>query len=205
MKIRHILAICAFFCISLSASAQWYIGAKGGLSVSWIPGTSIYGYEKILPHNSFFAGAYGGVGIGDVAVLQVEALYAGKGHSDRSIAELGGRYNRELAYLQIPVFAGARIVDDRLTIMAGPEFGYLLFSKVKESDKAPVKNVNDCNRFNIALGLQFNYMITDWLGIDLKFDAGLNRTFSGDTIYKDMVDRGHNLSAQFGLCFRLDV
>lgn len=198
---RFIITLAALFA-GLCAQAQFNLGVKAGYAASWIPGTVVYGYETILPHSDFYAGVEADWSFGRNFFVQGELLYAGKGHSDKS--EIDGRYNRNLGYLQIPVFAGIKFgSQDQLSLMIGPEFGVLLFSETKEKGQRYNKT-DDCNRFNIALGIQMGYMFNDNIGIDLKFDSGLNRTFKKNTLGLQ-EDRGHNLSVQLGLLYKFEL
>lgn len=181
---------------AVSANAQFIVGPKAGLSVSWIPGTVIYGYEDVVPHNSFYAGAFAAYELSDRFFLQTELLYAVKGHSDKS--ESDGNYSRSIGYVQLPVFAGLSASGGRLAVMAGPEFGYMVYSRSKLG-KLSEDTRKECNKFNFALGLQLGYLLTDNLGVDVKFDWGVTQTFV------QKIDRGRNLSAQIGLSYRFEL
>ncbi len=202
MKFYKILISCALLMsIATVAVAQdFQFGVKGGLSASWLQGTVVTGYEKVVPHNNFYAGAFASCDVYDDLFIQAELLYAGRGHSDRS--EILPDYSRNLGYLMVPVFAGYRFGDD-LSLMVGPEFGYLLFSKTKV-DKRTVDTIEDCKRFNVCIAMQLNYMITDNFGVDVKFDWGLNNTFKPGIYAEGVNDNGRNMAAQIGFCYRFD-
>lgn len=202
MKINKLLISCALL-LSFAATAKaqdFQFGVKGGASASWLQGTVVTGYEQVVPHISFYAGAYTSYDLARDFFLQAELLYAGRGHSDRS--ELLPNYSRSLGYLMLPVFAGYRITDD-FSIMVGPEFGYLLFSKTKAGDKK-TDTLKDCNRFNVCVAMQMNYMFTDCLGVDVKFDWGLNKTFKPGMYAEGVNDNGRNMAVQIGLCYKFD-
>ena len=138
MKFGKILISCALLLsFATAAEAQdFQFGLKGGFAASWLQGTVVTGYEQVVPHNSFYAGAFTTCDFASDFFVQAELLYAGRGHSDRS--ELLPNYSRSLGYLMVPVFAGYQLIDN-LSLMLGPEFGYLLFSKTKAGDKVTVK------------------------------------------------------------------
>lgn len=197
---KKLLFIAVLLASCVTAKAQTQFGAKGGLSVSWIPGTVINGDEVVKPHNSFYLGGTASWELSDAIILQTELLYAGKGYSDRSTL-LNEKYSRSLGYIQIPVFIGMNL-DDRCYLMAGPEFGYLVYAH-KNDYGVESSGRDECNPFNLAVALQATYMITDMLGIDIKADWGLTKTFKGD--YLGVVENtGHNVSVQLGLCYRFD-
>lgn len=202
MSTKKILLTIAILSCCMSSQAQARFGIKGGLSASWIPGTVINGDEVVSPHNSFYAGGFANWELGDILLLQTELLYAGKGHSDRSRL-LNEKYFRDLGYLQLPVFVGVRIADDRCGIMLGPELGYLVYANTRDYDGSRKDSRDECNPFNFAIALQAAYMITDGLGIEIKADWGLTRTFKG--AYLGVADDpGHNMSFQIGLCYRFE-
>ena len=201
MKTSRILTIAAALLLTVTfANAQtWYITPKAGYAASRMPGTKIYGYERVVPHSSFYGGVAVNCDVNGLLLLESGIMYAGKGHTDRS--EIDGRYSRQLNYLQLPLLAGIQFADGNASVVAGPELGFLTNSTVKEG---PLKwnGTDDCYRFNIALGLQLNYMVTEELGVDLKFDWGLNRTL---THFHDEEDKGHNMTIQVGLCYRIEL
>lgn len=201
MNFNRILISCALLLsIGSAVNAQdMQFGVKAGLSASWLQGTVVTGYETVVPHNNFYAGAFASCDVIDGFFLQAELLYAGRGHSDRS--EILADYSRNLGYLMLPVFAGYRIGD--ASIMLGPEFGYLLFSKTRVGDTR-TDTTADCNRFNICLAMQINYMITDNFGVDVKFDWGLNKTFKPGLYAEGVNDNGRNMAAQIGFCYKFE-
>lgn len=202
MKFGKILISCALLLsFATAAEAQdFQFGLKGGFAASWLQGTVVTGYEQVVPHNSFYAGAFTTCDFASDFFVQAELLYAGRGHSDRS--ELLPNYSRSLGYLMVPVFAGYQLIDN-LSLMLGPEFGYLLFSKTKAGDKV-TDTISDCRRFNICVAMQMNYMIFDSFGVDVKFDWGLNKTFKPGMYAKDVNDNGRNMAVQIGVCYKFD-
>ncbi|MCQ2187612.1 MAG: PorT family protein [Bacteroidales bacterium] len=202
MKFYKILASCALLMSlwTMADAQDLQFGVKGGFSASWLKGTVVTGYETVVPHNNFYAGAFASVDVYDDVFVQAELLYAGRGHSDRS--EILPDYSRSLGYMMLPVFAGYHFTDD-LSLMLGPEFGYLLFSKTKVGDVS-TDTLKDCNRFNVCIAMQLNYMITDNFGVDVKFDWGLNRTFKPGMYAEGVNDDGRNMAAQIGFCYKFD-
>lgn len=202
MKFGKVLVSCALLLsfATVAKAQDFQFGLKGGLSASWLQGTVVTGYEQVIPHVNFYAGGYTTYDLSRDFFLQAELLYAGRGHSDRS--EILPKYSRSLGYLMVPVFAGYYLVDN-LSLMLGPEFGYLLFSKTKAGDKV-TDTLKDCRRFNICIAMQMNYMISDNFGVDVKFDWGLNKTFKPGMYAKDVNDNGRNMAVQIGVCYKFD-
>lgn len=197
-----ILAVAAMLALSMNLQAQtWHFGPKAGYAASWMPGTTINGDEQsILPHSSFYGGFLIDCYFGEMFYAEADIIYAGKGHSDKGGIDV--RYSRQLNYLQMPLLFGVSFADDQATVAIGPEIGWLMSSTVKRMELPRYKDTESCNRFNIALGLQLEYMISDELGVDLKFDWGLNRTMKH---YFDANDKGRNLSLQVGVCYKFEL
>lgn len=188
---------------TFAADAQTWLGVKGGYAMSWIRGTVLNSTdEKAIPHSNGYGGVYAQYCFDGPWVVQAEILYAGKGHTDKNILT-GAIYRRALSYIQVPLFVGISGMDDKFNVMLGPELGYLLKSTTHENGEK-WNSTDECRRFNIALGLQFNYMFSDNLGADVKFDFGLNKTFVGD--YKGIIEnKGNNMSVQLGICYRFEL
>lgn len=197
-----ILTAIALLALSTNLQAQtWHFGPKAGYAASWMPGTTINGDEQsILPHSSFYGGFLIDCYFGEMFYAEADIIYAGKGHSDKGGIDV--RYSRQLNYLQMPLLFGVSFADDQATVAIGPEIGWLMSSTVKRMELPKYKDTESCNRFNIALGLQLEYMISDELGVDLKFDWGLNRTMKH---YFDANDKGRNLSLQVGVCYKFEL
>ena len=201
-KLLYCLSFAAMLLVpALDGAQDLQFGLKGGFAASWLTNTVVIGDEVVTPHNSFYAGGVAKYDIDGNFMLQAELLYAGKGHSDHS--ELRGKYIRSLSYIQVPLFAGYKFSSKDYTIMAGPEFGYLLGSRTTAAGKK-FDSTGECRRFNIALALQSNYMVTDNFGVDVKFSWGANGTFAPG-MYADLVnDNGRNVTVQVGVCWMFD-
>lgn len=199
--IKCIAAATAVILLSSSkADAQIYVGAEAGVSISWIRGTVIYGYEQILPHNSAFGGLMAQYWFDSPLIVQAGLIYSGKGHSDTS--EVDGKYSRSLSYIQLPLLAGARALDDKFSIMAGPEFGFLTNSTTRAKG-TDTNSTSECNRFNLALGIQLSYDVYENLAVELKYDFALTDTFSGK--FEGAQNTGRNMSVLLGLCYRFEL
>ena len=208
-RLTAILTLIAAFALAgcLKASAQsFWIGPEAGFNASWITHTIIDPGDKVLPHNNFYAGIKAAYDFGESMIGQMELLYAGKGHTDRN-AITDYKYSRNLSYIQLPLLIGYKLADEKFHILVGPDFGYLIKSTTKSDDPQDVTGdtTADCNRFNIAAALQLAYYIIPQLGIDIRFDIGLNRTFHQDFSYGPFNDQGRNLSVQLGVCYRFEL
>lgn len=225
MKKAIISAVMAIFAVSFAANAQHgiKIGPKAGLAASWIPGTTLLGNERVMPHTSFYAGVSGEYVFANNVVAQMEVLYAGKGHTDRSYSLADAsvvteKYNLEIGYVQIPLFGGYKFFDGDMSVMVGPEFGIAVLGQTKKTimdltgsgkDVTVKKDVREVIRpFNIALALQVSYEFAMGLGVDAKISYGLNKTFKDNMLNAygiDRNDKGHNMTFQIGLFYKFEL
>lgn len=191
---KKLILIIAAACLCLGAKAQMYVGAKAGISGSWIPGTVIIGDETVVPHIGFIGGVSAGYDFGELFSVETGLYFTNKGHSDRRLEV--GKYDRDLQYLILPLMGGVKFYDEKLTLLFGPQFGYLVASNVKEGD-IKIKSMEGCNRFNIGLAAELHYMFMDSLGVNVRVDSGLNKTFKIPA-----EDRGRNLSVSLGVVYK---
>lgn len=212
MKARHIVISLAALLLCTLSQAQINIGIKGGISGGWISGVVLTPGARVIPHPSFSAGIAGNFELSENLIAQAELIYVGKGHSEiTTIGELKNKYTLNMGYLQIPAMIGYRLADGKCTIMAGPELGILLHAKDINNLNGQVLKMDykeSCNPLNFGLGLQANYMFIPNLGIDVKFDWGVSRTFKQsayDELGLGVKGNAHNLSVQLGLCYMFEL
>jgi len=211
MKKHLFISSIAILCC-LVASAQVDFGVKAGISANWIPKTFVGTAYSVVPQPAFYGGFSGSFEMADNMFIQGEVTYDGKGHSHYYIASdmTKHSYRAQLHYIQIPAYFGYNIEDAHTKVMIGPEFGALLAAKASDlvgSETVATLDIREyCAPLNLALAVQFNFMITDNIGFDLKFDFGLTRTFSKGYEYEgiEIIDKGHNTSVLLGLCYVFD-
>lgn len=210
MKIKRIIVVAVALAMCIGAQAQNSFGLKAGISGGWIQGVVLTPGARVIPHPALYGGVTGTFYVSDNFFAQAELLYAGKGHSEvTTIGGLHDKYSLNLGYLQLPAMVGLTLADGRCSVMAGPEFGLLLHASDIDNINGQVLKINCkdiCKPFNFAIALQANYMIIPNLGIDIKFDWGLTKTFK-DEAYKILGIKGnaHNLNVQLGICYRFDL
>lgn len=216
---------------------RFRIGPKFGVASSWLTQRMPFdvwdGVEnRKLPSVAGYAGVSFEYEFIDDFILQLDAMYVGKGHNHR--AEYLGlsydhtwvyKYQVTLGYVQVPLYIGYRFMDDKISLMVGPEFGVNIYGHSKlqpnadspkdirprwlptETTKADVKK--GVNPFNIGIGLQASYMFWEGLGLDLKICWGLNNTFANNDFKfietKASDFKGHNLTVQFGLSYKFEM
>ena len=172
--------------------------------MNMMPGTTAILYDEFIPNVGFQGGAFATFYLSDNIVGQAELLYSRKGvrtvnHTPETIGLSKDVYARNIHYLQIPILVGLDgLADGNFRIMTGPEAGFMLRSNVR-SNSSTIFDDDDfgLNDFNLAWALQSTYFITDALGIDVKLEYALTRTF-----IKETGDKGHNAALQIGLSYR---
>lgn len=234
--ISILLAVLVVSSATAIAQKRFRLGPKAGLTANWLTGTikpvsqmPVAGSSdfKMLMAPNFYAGLSAEYEFIDDFILQLEALYVGKGGAYRHY--LAGfndnttwthKYEVSLGYVQVPLFFGYRFMDDQVSIMIGPEFGFNLFAKNKTtyntafpdpviSEQKPNPLREDIKSyvrpFNVALALQASYMFWEGLCLDAKVSWGLNRTFTSDSASFDKIDfnaRLNILTVQIGLSYK---
>lgn len=198
---------------SSEASAQVRVGVKGGLTASWIPGSiQVTTASRVLPHNNFYAGIEADANLGDYVMGEIDVLYTGKGYSSKAeVLSVVGRTNLNISYIRVPLMFGANLLEGRYNIMIGPDFGWAVGGTMQYTDNGGINETVDIKEylqpFNLGIALQTGYMITDGLGIDVKFDWGITRTFNKiwEVEGVSVQTNAHNLSVNIGLVYKFEL
>lgn len=221
MKRKLFIGALAALVLSWSASAQVEWGLRGGVSANWIPKTFVLSpISNVRPCPAFYGGVTANIDVSSNFIIHSELIYSGKGHSAENYIEDYMINSREmpgpgvtfkdryrLHYLQLPVLFGARLADERCYVALGPELGYLFAAKNKTiiaPDNGTKQTVTtdikeSCKPFNLGVAVQAGYLFTDNLGLDLKFEWGVTKTFNN--LYSLGNSKGHNTSVSIGLFY----
>lgn len=192
-----------FLLINIELShAQTTFGVKAGMNAS-TGEFKPYQEENLNYIIRYHAGLLAEIKIYKKFFIKPELLYSNKGWNT-STTYFNKGVNVSLHYLNIPVLAGYTF-NEYVSVLAGPEFGYLL-----RSDRTPGGKVNDffqkydlglsggmvinfASRFGIEFryihgfkGLLKNVTMTDEFGVPtFTVDkAGSNRVFQISTRYR---------------------
>jgi Outer membrane protein beta-barrel domain len=200
-KSDNIRIICFFIGLQLSffscfSQIRW--GLKGGANLET---TTIRGLASDYYRWGINGGGFTEIKIGTRFFILPELLYSLKGNS-----VFDGNFN--LNYINLPVMAGFILVG-RLSVVLGPEFGFLLNANVKASD-ASTEGTDQTRRVDIGLGIGFRYGFCSKWGADLRYINGVrglspSKTDCGPGCY-GMTDEKHNLKNrvfQLGLYYNL--
>jgi hypothetical protein len=179
--------------------SQIRFGIKGGLNLSTIEET----FLDIKAKSGIFAGAFVNVKFTDRIFLQPEILYSSKGGKFAQSSPTKTSIN--LTYINLPILAGINFSN--VTLLVGPEFGYLLNSSFKSGDIK--NNITDrFNKYDIGISLGADYRFFKHIGLNLRYNHGLS--YQESIIYTDPNGNttgekpfGKNRNFQLGLFYLL--
>ena len=200
MKKLSVIAALSLLMGTAAFSQDFNLGIKGGVAANWMPGTVIDNFDRPNTNVGFYGGITGTLDFDGSFFMQVEALYARKGITTNS--DVYGKFSRNIPYIQLPLLAGFKLSDDRFRIMVGPEFGFNIGDNIKSDTPVDLSLYGKPAPFNLALAIQTTYLIAGNLGVDVKFDYGLTKTFQlPEDIKASIKESGRNMSLQIGLCY----
>ena len=193
MKKFTLLVLTSSIC--LITFSQTRFGVKGGLNIAKAKNLTASPQERY----SFHAGVNFQQVLGKKFFLQPEVLYSSKGHSFTSDFAGSDGANR-LNYFSIPVLFGYR-VDDKLSMLFGPEFNYLLKSAVRY-DLGVTDFTKQYPRFDAGVDLGVAYKIARKLSAELRYYYGFNTLYYTDFggVKHDEI-KGANRTFQAGVTY----
>lgn len=163
------------FCVgqdgsSLDTRDQFHIGAKVGVNLANVYDTKGEDFKADSKTGLAF-GAYLSIPIGTYLGVQPEVLYSRKGFKGKGKI-LGTNYDlkRTTSYLDIPLFLALK-PSEFITVLAGPQFSYLLSKKdVLSSGSATTAQEKEFKNENIR---------KNTLGVSLGIDININHFVIG--------------------------
>ena len=194
-----LLSIGVLYAQNTNFKPQWYLGAKGGATLSMVNFTPNVGQGFTLGAN------YGPVVrylSHKNAGFQLEVLY-----QERGWKETNNNYNRKLTYLSLPFMThitfGNKIV--RAIVNLGPEVSYLCKEKgILESETPqylPVKNKFDYGIVG-GLGIEFrtNFGVYQLEG---RYYFGIGKIYSARATDYFRMSSNQNIAVNFAILFGL--
>ncbi len=160
----------------------------------------------------YHAGLFGQIKLSDNFAIRPELLFSNKGYSSEGIqgAQPSGDGSIHLNYINFPVLVSYKVID-KLSFLAGPEFGYLLSAKSKfDSETIDVKENFD-NNFDFGLSAGLSYSLSDNLMLEMRYTHGFTSVISapqltdefGNPISSDNNPKFQNRTFQFSASYRL--
>ena len=181
---KKIYLVCSLLLI-LSVQAQKTkqdegikLGIKGGLNISNFQGD----YEDNEIRTSVHVGLFSEIIVSEKFSIQPELLYSGQGFTDKSI---GGSGRHKYDYINLPVLGKFYVVNNSLSIEAGPQVGFLVSAKDQFS------TIKKQNVVDFGLNLGAGYELKNHVYFQGRYNLGLsninNSAYSNTFKYRNSV------------------
>ena len=200
MKKTFITSLLVAFSL-MQSFGQISFGVKAGLNFSNVKNI---GSTENKTRLGFNGGFFTKIDISKRFIVQPELLYSIKGNKFPPTAINGGGI-LSLNYISIPLLGGFRL-DDKFTILLGPEFNFLTNanSKFDNTNHDVSKNFR---KFDVAIDLGATYNIKRNIGVEIRYSYGFEGLAdvimtdqSGNEIGKGSI--GSNRVFQLGLFYK---
>ncbi|WP_300569795.1 porin family protein [Flavobacterium sp.] len=175
---KKLYLVCAFLMI-ISAQAQKTkqdegikLGIKGGLNVSNFAGDITDNEIRTSIH----IGLVSEIIVSEKFSIQPELLYSGQGFSDKSES---GFSRSKFDYINLPVLAKFYVMNDNLSIEAGPQIGFLISAKNKNS--AANTSIEDQKVVDFGLNLGLGYELENHVFFQGRYNLGLTNINNSDS------------------------
>jgi hypothetical protein len=200
---RYIAWLIIFSCTAWAASAQNFTAIRGGAALSNLK-------YKVESDNrarmTWFGGLVANFELQEQFFVRTELSYSKRGYQ-RPATATATKGTISYNYLSIPLLAGYQPVKN-LSIMAGPELGYMLSAKAKDDINSSDIMGFVQNRFSVDANAGVSWSLTPELMLDAHFLIGLTSLYR--VIYTDAngVDTGagrdgFNRVLQVGLLYKI--
>jgi opacity protein-like surface antigen len=185
------------------AQAQVSLGVKAGVNIN-----SSQLKEPAFDYKSssvgFNAGLLAEVNISHKWYIRPELLYAQKGWNETSMTVPTFYRKMELHYVTLPVLAAFRVIP-KLSVMAGPEIGYLL--KTTTSPQTSISLGDIYNKWDLGIALGAAFQLTSQLGLEARYIYGLSPIYTLELTDENgsitgTMSNGYNRVLQAGLFYR---
>ena len=181
-------------------------GLKAGLNISSI---SDDGYEESKSKAGFYGGVFMNAPLSEQFSIQPEVMYSQLGaKTDYKLAGTTFSNELKLDYITVPVMFQFRATP-AFYLEAGPEFGFLVSAKSKNTvsnGNGSGSNTNELNKdnfngFNFGLGLGLGFDITKNFGVNARYTAGFSDVTKPESDPStDAKNRNNNF--QVGLSYK---
>ncbi|MFC6267510.1 porin family protein [Frigoriflavimonas asaccharolytica] len=198
---------------SLTFAQQF--GIKGGMNVSSLSKDADLSDQK--SKIGFNAGVFVNLPVSESFSIQPEVLYSQYGSKvdGTTVSTFGATtiteknsFSQDLDYIAVPVMFQYKLIPS-LYLEAGPEFGFLMSAKQKGDSSVTTTgggNTNtistngttdikdNVNTFNFGVGIGAGYWITNNIGINARYVAGVTDVakdrVSGDKVMNNVFQVG---------------
>ena len=134
--------------------------------------------------------------------ISIEPGFIQKGSNENFYSLEGDKYdNSQLNYIQVPLLAEL-FATEKLYFSIGPEFSYLLSSKMKSDDsKIDITDFYD-KRFELSGIIGVNYNVLKKFDIGIRYSYGLTSILELDSTHNGLV-KEYNKYFQFLIKYRI--
>jgi len=187
---KTIIFAASFFLLLNAKAQEVHFGVKAGMNASSL--NSSPANADMQSKIGFNAGILAHIhGPNAQWALQPEVYYSSEGAKSKSNSDA----KLDLGFVNVPVLA-QYMFDNGFRIEAGPQVGFLLSAKYKESGpSSDVKDGYNTVAFSIPVGV--GYLTTSGLGFDARYNFGisdLNKASGGTKVHSNVF--------QFGLFYQ---
>ena len=144
---------------------QW--GIKGGLNMA----QEITDDDATDTRTGIHIGFFVEVPINNRVSFQPELVYSMQGGSSKV---KGTTITDKLDYINIPLMFKFYVMQQRLSIEAGLQFGYLISAKVS-GEGMSIDADELFNEFDTSIGLGLSYKVTDKFDLSMRFNVGMTK------------------------------
>lgn len=181
MKRSILIVTMALFGIT-NMNAQEFVmfGAKGGVNFSNFAGDGFASFEEDSnARTAYHLGLLAEIPLSDRFSLQPEVLYSAQGFDITQIDD-NPDVEFRLDYVTVPVLAKFYVTDG-LSLVAGPQFGFLAESEIKSENSEIELDSENFNNFDMAVGLGAEYKFNKFF-LYGRYNAGLTDIYENEDI-----------------------
>jgi hypothetical protein len=169
------LSLVAVMAFGFANAQEVKFGAKLGFNFSTISGSD--GAETKF---GLAVGGLAEIKLNEKFAVQPELMYSMLGAGIKGTSE-----TIELGYVVIPVMA-KYYVANKFSVEAGPQIGFLAFSKIASFDSNQTIDTKDFfNKTDFGINFGANYDFTNNFSAGVRYTAGLSEIYSKE--YKDLT------------------
>ena len=181
ISMKKIFFYFLFFLLALQSQSQTQYGIKAGASITSMKGQ---GWSDKQPKFGFVFGFIAESNFNARFFLKPELVFSTKGFKfDGSYGF--GNGSLDFNYLSVPFLFGFRPTK-KISLLAGPEIGYLQDVKSKDNDRV-YDLKNNYSRFDFCANIGCQFKIGSRFGAELRYSHGLI-DLSGPVIPHPLID-----------------
>ena len=182
--------------------AQTALGIKGGANTSTVftknnqSGTP---FETNIkgPVVGYYIGVFKNIDLVSKINFRPELLLSRKGFKSEMPHLPNNSTTTRFYYLNLPLMLSYKPTD-KFSLLAGPEFGYLLKSSGKNVNGKEFESFDSRKKTDVGIALGLNYNLRPTMAVELRYSHGFTRL----SPFKGLID-SKNRSIQLGLAHNI--